>query len=189
MGKIGGAFLRGERAKLEGRQFCLATELQRMGEKRSTSMHEFQNYKVRDFMSRSGIFVGKHATLAEAEAFFEMHDFNVLPVVEGLRLVGMLTKSDLLKAYGFEEGGPIPSLSAITRHEVHEFMNVHPDTVSPETPISHVLERMVETRQRSFPVVEDEQLVGMISREDVVRALRCAQRRAAPGQGGISRAS
>jgi CBS domain-containing protein len=68
-------------------------------------------------------------------------------------------------------------------------MNIHPDTVSPETPLSNVLERMVVTRHRSFPVVEGDRLVGMISREDVVRALRCAQSRETPDTDAISRAS
>lgn len=61
-------------------------------------------------------------------------------------------------------------------------MNPYPATVSPETPLTRVLEQMVESRHRSFPVVEGGTLVGVISREDVARALH----RAAESDKGVA---
>jgi CBS domain-containing protein len=47
--------------------------------------------------------------------------------------------------------------------------------VVPETRLTRVLELMVNHRLRSIPVLEGERLAGIISREDVMRALRdCA---------------
>jgi CBS domain-containing protein len=51
-------------------------------------------------------------------------------------------------------------------------------TVTPETPLTRVLQLMVETRHKSFPVTTGALLLGMIARRDVVRALR----RAAAGE-------
>jgi CBS domain-containing protein len=57
---------------------------------------------------------------------------------------------------------------------VESVMATDPLTVSPDMPLTRVLEKIVETRYRSFPVVDNDVLVGVISREDVVTALRKA---------------
>ena len=45
--------------------------------------------------------------------------------------------------------------------------------VEPAAPLTRVLQLMVSLKSRSFPVIGAErQLVGMISREDVIRALK-----------------
>ena len=45
--------------------------------------------------------------------------------------------------------------------------------VDPTSPLTRVLQLMVSLKMRSFPVMtRDRQLIGMISREDVMRALR-----------------
>jgi CBS domain-containing protein len=68
----------------------------------------FERYTVSDFMSRTGIAVGPHATLADAETYFEKYDFNLLPVVDRLRLMGVLTKTDFLKAFCARQFLPPP---------------------------------------------------------------------------------
>jgi CBS domain-containing protein len=46
--------------------------------------------------------------------------------------------------------------------------------VTPDMPLNRVLAAMLETGSKSFPVLDGDRLVGMISRADVVRALRAA---------------
>ena len=137
-------------------------------------MYQFLEYHVSDFMSRNGVVVGRHTPLEEAERLFERHDFNMLPVVDGSRLVGVLTKLDFLKAFSFGENRLLPHYREILRQEVGSVMTPNPATVTPDTPVTRVLEKIVETRYRSFPVVDQGVLVGVISREDVVAALRKA---------------
>jgi CBS domain-containing protein len=48
------------------------------------------------------------------------------------------------------------------------------DTVCPGTPLSRVVQKIVDTRNKSFPVVDDDRVVGMVAREDVMLALRRA---------------
>jgi len=51
--------------------------------------------------------------------------------------------------------------------------------VEPTAPLTRVLQLMVSLKARSFPVVgAEQQLMGIISREDVMRALRDATREA-----------
>jgi CBS domain-containing protein len=137
-------------------------------------MYEFLEYRVSDFMSRNGVVLSANTPLEEAQRLFERYDFNMLPVVEGGRLVGVLTKLDLLKAFSFGPGRLVPHYREILEQTVGAFMARNPLTVSPDTPLTKVLEKIVATRYRSFPVVEGDTLVGIISRENVVTALRRA---------------
>jgi CBS domain-containing protein len=137
-------------------------------------MYQFLEYRVGDFMSRNGVVVSPNTPLEDAERLFERHDFNLIPVVEGKRLVGVLTKLDFLKAFSFGPGRLVPHYREILEQKVGAFMMRNPMTVSPDTPLTKVLEKIVATRYRSFPVVEDDNLVGVISREDVVAALHRA---------------
>ena len=137
-------------------------------------MYEFLGYQVQDVMS-SPLSIAPQATLAEAEQLLEARGFNALPVVtrEG-QLVGVVTSLDLLKAFRFTEESILPPYDEIMRHTVESVMSRDPATVRPRTPLTRVLEKMVATRDKSFPVVDEGRLVGVVAREDVMQALRRA---------------
>ena len=63
---------------------------------------------------------------------------------------------------------------------VHELMTRDVATVNPSTPLTRVRQYMVDTRYKSIPVIDGDRLVGIISREDVVRAMECAATKRAP---------
>ena len=138
-------------------------------------MYEFLSYRVRDVMTPHPVTVAPTARLSEVEALFERHQFNTLPVVdEAMHLLAIITKLDLLKAFAFTPASIVPHYGEIMQRGVKEVMTTHPVTVDPEWPLTRVLECMVQTRNKSFPVVDRGRLVGVIAREDVLRALRSA---------------
>lgn len=141
-------------------------------------MYEFLDYRVCDAMTAGPVTVGPDATLAEAEAVFDRHEFNALPVVDGDALVGVLTKLDVLKAFRFTPDHVFPPYEELMTRPVRGVMTRDVATVTPRTPLTRVLQKMLDTRNKSFPVLEDDRLVGVIAREDVLRALR----RAAAGE-------
>jgi len=53
-------------------------------------------------------------------------------------------------------------------------MTCEPITVANETPLTSVMQKFVATRVKSCPVLRGGEVVGIIAREDVVRALKCA---------------
>ena len=55
---------------------------------------------------------------------------------------------------------------------VSTVMTTEAQTVSPRTPLSRVVRKIVETGNKSFPVVDEGHVIGMIAREDVMNALR-----------------
>ena len=135
-------------------------------------MYEFLDWSVQDVMSRP-VTIGPEATLAEAERLLEKHRFNALPVVDSAeRLLGIITSLDLLRAFDFSEDVILPAYAEVMKRSVSEILTVDVQTVTPRTPLSRVLQKIVDTRNKSFPVLDGDRLVGMVARQDVMLALR-----------------
>ncbi|MGH8913302.1 MAG: chloride channel protein, partial [Acidimicrobiia bacterium] len=99
-------------------------------------------------------------SLADVEQRLHRARSHGLPVVDGARLVGVITTSDIARA------GPSQVL-------VGDAMTQHPSTVVPSTPVSTALERMAVLGVGRLPVVDEsnpERLVGLFRREEAVRA-------------------
>ncbi|HVH07226.1 MAG TPA: CBS domain-containing protein [Myxococcota bacterium] len=137
-------------------------------------MYEFLDYVVSDAMTREPVCVAPGASLASVEQLLEQHGWNALPVVEDGRLVGLVTSLDLLKAFRFTRESLFPPYEQIMTRPVREIMRENVETVAPRTPLPRALERMVRTRNKSLPVTEGNKLVGILTRDDVMRALRRA---------------
>jgi len=117
--------------------------------------------------------VTRGITLRELEALFEEHDFNSFPVVEAGKALGIVTKFDFLKAFAFTTSQIVPHYADLMKLTVADVMTEAIVHVEPTAPLTRVLRLMVDLRSRSFPVIDAEnQLVGIISREDIMRALR-----------------
>lgn len=131
----------------------------------------FFERKVRDHMTTDVVSVTPSHRLRDLGELIERHDFNAFPVLDGGKLVGVITKFDFMRAFAFTEAHPIPHYDTLMDTPVRSSMREALVTVSPETPLTRVLQQMVELKVRSFPVVAGERLVGMISREDIIKAL------------------
>jgi CBS domain-containing protein len=136
-------------------------------------MQRFLEWHAKDFMTRNVMTVGPEVTLEQLEALFRRHDFNAFPVVEGGRVLGVVTKFDFLKAFIFTTNEIVPHYGDLMRRTAREIMTAEAVHVQPDVPLTKVLERMIEMKARSFPVLDEgRNLAGMISREDLMRALR-----------------
>ena len=140
-------------------------------------MYEFLHHRARDVMTREPVTIGPQTSLAEVHALFERHDFDALPVLgDAGRLVGLVSKLDLLKAFRFTEKDIVPHYEDIMQQAAETVMTREPACVPPSAPLTRVLETMVATRNKSLPVVDGDVLAGIVAREDVLRALRAAAR-------------
>ncbi|HXK21418.1 MAG TPA: CBS domain-containing protein [Myxococcota bacterium] len=139
-------------------------------------MYEFLEWQVEDVMSQP-VCIAATATLAEAERVLEEHGFNALPVVDADgRLQGLVTSLDLLRAFDFSEDTILPAYHRIMQREVASVMSRDAVSVTRKAPLTRVLRKLVDTRNKSFPVVDDGRVVGVVAREDVMQALRRANR-------------
>ena len=137
-------------------------------------MHRFLEARVAEYMTRHVVSVMPSTSLREIETLFVAHDFNGVPVVDGSALIGLVTKLDVLRVFVFTPQSVIPQYDQLSRLTASEIMTRDPITFPPDAPLTRVLQALVDFRVKSFPVLEDGRLVGMIAREDVVRALRDA---------------
>ena len=142
-------------------------------------MYRFLECTASQYMTRSVETVTRQVTMLDLETLFEKHDFNAFPVVEAGKMLGIVTKLDFLRAFAFTTSQIVPHFDELMRRTVADVMTEAVVHVEPAAPLTRVLQLMVSLRNRSFPVIgPDSQLVGMISREDVMRALRETTREA-----------
>ena len=123
---------------------------------------------VRDSMTREVVTVGPETTAAEALALCREKGIRHLPVLEGGRLVGMISDRNLRSA--------TPALGDPNRAEALECIRVADEmvkevaTVRPEDPIEEAAIEMYERKIGCLPVVDDDDLVGIVTSSDVMRA-------------------
>jgi len=129
--------------------------------------------QTKDVMTKLVLTVSQQLTLRELEHLFETHDFNGFPVVEEHHLIGIVTKFDFLKNFVFTPSTVYPHYDDLMKRTIEEIMIKKVSTVHSTTPLTRVLQLMVETRDKSFPVTDEKnRLVGIVSRGDIVRALK-----------------
>jgi CBS domain-containing protein len=90
------------------------------------------------------------------------HQIGALPVLEGQRLVGIITERDLTAALAEDAD------SAAT--PVSDYMTPAPEILRPDSELTEAAHRMQELGIRHLPIVRRGQLVGVLSMRDVLDA-------------------
>jgi CBS domain-containing protein len=137
-------------------------------------MRGFIGLTVADAMTHPVTTLSPQVTIGELEDLIERYDYNSFPVVENERLVGIVTKFDFLRNFIFTTDSVLPHYKDLMQRRVGEIMRRQVRTVDPDVALTRVLQMMVDVSTKSFPVVSDGKVVGIISREDIIRALRRA---------------
>jgi CBS-domain-containing membrane protein len=137
-------------------------------------LYQFLEQTVDRYMTRKVKTVSCEATMDELNDLFASDDFNAYPVVDDrLEVVGLVTKFDFLKCFSLTVTSMVPRYDELMKRTVSDVMIHEFIYVGATTKLVRVLQLMVEHRLRSIPVMGTGQhLVGIISREDVMRALR-----------------
>ena len=135
-------------------------------------MHRFLEASAGDYMTRTVKTVGRDTTMRELQRMFDKVDFNAFPVRENDDVIGLVTKFDFLKCFAFNTGRMVPSYDDLLSRRVVEVMTPEFIYVDAGTKLARVLQLMVDHRIKSIPVLDAAQrLVGIIAREDIMRAL------------------
>ena len=138
-------------------------------------VYEFVEKFVDGYMTRAVKTVTRDVTMRELNDMFSYDDFNAYPVIEDSQVIGLVTKLDFLKCFAFTLDTMVPRYEDLMKRTVSEVMTDRYIYAQEKTRITRVLQLMVEHRIRSIPVIDaDQRLMGIISREDVMRALRDA---------------
>jgi signal-transduction protein with cAMP-binding, CBS, and nucleotidyltransferase domain len=120
-------------------------------------------------------------TAADAAGLMRRLDVGVVPVLDGDRLVGLVTDRDLVIRVMGDRKDP-------DNVQLGEIVTKSPVTVTPDTKLSEALELMTEHRVRRLPVVKGSELVGILSMGDVAIA-SSSDRKMGEALGEISESS
>jgi acetoin utilization protein AcuB len=129
--------------------------------------------RIRDMMTKNPITVDSETLVMDAQKIMKENNVRRLPVVDKGKLLGIITKHDLLEA----SPSPATSLSIhelnylLSKMKVKEIMKKNPVTLTPDTPFEEALKIGQEKKIGSFPVVENGKLVGIATESDIVRFL------------------
>lgn len=128
---------------------------------------------VRDCMTPDPRTVEPDATLDEALGLMRTLKVRHLPVVDGRRLVGIVTWTDLVGAFPSPGKGRRAANGTGLLHnaQVKDVMTKDPLTVSPDTPVETAARTLRERKIGSLPVMERQMLVGIVTESDLFDAL------------------
>ena len=160
--------------------------------------------KVKDVMTSPVVSIEPDSTVPQAVRIMLQRHISGLPVVDkDGRLAGIVTEGDLLRRAetGTERKrprwleflvGPGKLAEEYTRahaRKVSEVMTADPLTVGEDTPLEDVVRLMEKRRIKRVPVVRGQEIVGIVSRANLLHALAGVAREVKPTDGRAIRPS
>jgi CBS domain-containing protein len=123
-------------------------------------MHETRS--IREAMTSRPTTVEPQTTAREAAELMRSQDVGSLPVVDGDRLVGMITDRDLALRLVGEGRGADTSVGEIASKDIV--------TIDPQQEVAEAARLMAEHQLRRLPVCEEDgRLVGILAQADVAQ--------------------
>lgn len=119
---------------------------------------------IADYMTPSPHSVAVNRTLADAHSLMRQHRIRHLPVLEGGKLVGIVTQRDLHL---------VETLKGVDSNEVEVEEAMSPDVyvVQPDTPLIRVALEMWKKKYGSAVVMRGNEVAGVFTTVDALRAL------------------
>ena len=115
---------------------------------------------VRNHMSRNLLSAEPTEAITEVAQRMVARDLGAVVVLDGARLVGIMTERDIMRAVarGLHQDAVVV-----------ECMSKDPETIEPDDTTQHATVLMIHGGFRHLPVVEGDNVVGMLSIRDLMR--------------------
>lgn len=151
--------------------------------------------KIKDIMNEHVITITPDATLKEVSDKFAEHNISGMPVVDDDKIVGIITETDILgvmSRYVCKDDSTISSgaglmgcvlentascgeyaksLDALRELKVSDSMKKNVITITSDKPLEDAIAMMASKKINRLPVVENDRLVGILTRNDLVKVL------------------
>ncbi len=133
---------------------------------------------AKDLMSAPAITIESAVSCRTANTILTRYNVNALVVIDRAdnaeRLRGFITRQIIEKAlyHGLEH---LP---------VKEYMHTEIAWVGPEADLGEIQEKIIDSKQRILPVVDNDQVAGVITRTDLLNVLVRSRRESAEKEGG-----
>lgn len=126
---------------------------------------------VRSRMTTSLHTVSPDTTIADALTLARAERIRHLPVMDGTKLVGLVTDRDLRSAVPPAWVEADDYRKSVSTKKVSEVMSKAVITAAPTTPVEEASKLMYENRIGCLPVTDNDKLVGIITETDLLRSL------------------
>ena len=120
--------------------------------------------QVKDVMVTSLITIDAAASAKDAAELMDKHDIGCLIVINYSNPVGIVTERDMLRRVLLQK-------RELRKTEVGNIMSAPLITAQPQTDIRDAVRLMNERRIKKLPVMDEGQLVGLVSLTDIMRSL------------------
>lgn len=129
-----------------------------------------KNEPISSIMTKEVVTLSLTDSLYSAEKRMKVNHIRHMPVVEGDRLIGLISLSDLqrvsfIDAYSREGTEDTPVYNMLS---IKDLMIKNPLTATPRTTILEVSKLLASKEFHSLPVVEGDKLVGIITTTDLL---------------------
>jgi CBS domain-containing protein len=118
--------------------------------------------QIKDLMTTNPVTCEASTSVVDAAKTMARKDVGPLPVVEGGRIVGLVTDRDLVIRVLAEGRDP-------QRTTIGEIASTDLVTITPDTSLEEALKLLAKKQVRRLPVVEGDRVVGIIAQADVAR--------------------
>ena len=138
-------------------------------------VNELMNRPVSEIMTKKLITVLPTDPLQMVNDIFQNRNIHHIPVVRHLDLIGIISKTDFLKAiHGAtlesEERAVEYNQQIFTKFKAEDIMTRHVVIINPNDKIGVAAEIFLENYFHAIPIVNDErELVGIVSSYDIVK--------------------
>lgn len=129
---------------------------------------------VANWMSTRLVSADSGMTLAQAGRLMEDYNIGHLPVLDGGRLVGIISDRDIKRAWSSEvcDSGDLEAIKAAGATRLDRVMTPDPTTVGLLDTIEEAALAMLEAKISGLPVLDqDGRVVAMVTKNDVCRAM------------------
>lgn len=148
---------------------------------------------ARDIMTKNVQYADLNDHVPTIAKIMARNAISAVPVCENHKVVGIISEGDLMRPFTkkkqiqrdwwlslLAEGTELSSefMNYIDQNNLtaKQLMNTKVITATPETPISEIAQMLDENHIKRVPIIQDEKMVGIVSRADLIRAYARGQR-------------
>jgi CBS domain-containing protein len=127
---------------------------------------------IQKIMTQNLVKLNLEDTLTKAESLFKSHKIRHLPVVNGDKIVGMLSYNDLLRisfADATDDDGDTVETTVYDMFTLEQVMSKQVSFVKASDTIEVAAELFITKDFHALPVLENDKLVGIVTTTDMIR--------------------
>jgi len=129
---------------------------------------------IRNIMTPHPIVLFLNDGLEKAEVLFKEHKMRHLPVVQGEKIVGIISMTDLARISFVDSYDPNNfnvDTSIYSLFSLEQIMVRNPQCITPDILIKDAAELFLKSEFHALPVVENKKLLGILTTTDLIKYL------------------